>query len=254
MPAERRRGRRAKPAVVVEMFRDAVASEGAGAALRRSLAYVADIPRRRRALRGERQWDRLHGVDTAGIVPLQSLAIESENRRHGVRYEATSPAVFRRIVDALSIRHEDFTLVDVGAGKGRVLLLAAEYPFRRVVGVEFSRELVEVATRNLAGFRGGTPACTDVRIVCADATDFPLPPGDLVLFFFNPFAKPVMRVFLERVLASLADAPRRVYIVLRGGTAHAAVVEEAGFRLLPDESREAATDVFVWPLSSAGTE
>ena len=48
----------------------------------------------------------------------------------------------------MNIEHDRFTFVDFGAGKGRVLMMACEYPFKQVIGVELSRKLHATASRN----------------------------------------------------------------------------------------------------------
>ena len=50
----------------------------------------------------------------------------------------------------LDVDHREFSFVDYGSGKGRVLMLAAAYPFRRILGVEFSESLDRVARDNIA--------------------------------------------------------------------------------------------------------
>ena len=76
-------------------------------------------------------FDREHGVDTAGIIPLGALDATGRWASHGNRYEATTPALFHRALEGLQIDFGRFTFVDIGAGKGRALLLASEYPFPR---------------------------------------------------------------------------------------------------------------------------
>src|SRR3712207_2275466 len=83
-------------------------------------------------------FDRRNGVRTAGCVSLRELGVEGRSVAEGNHYEAVDPRLFRKVVGSLKIRHEDFVFVDFGSGMGRAILLAAEFPFRKVVGVEFS--------------------------------------------------------------------------------------------------------------------
>jgi SAM-dependent methyltransferase len=136
--------------------------------------------------------------------------------------------MFELLLASLPIQPEEFTFVDFGAGKGRALLLAAERPFRRVVGVEFSAQLAEIARHNLERYIGPLQ-CSDVDVVVADAVDFELPDGPVVAFFFNPFGESVMRVVAGNLARSVARSPRPVWVILTGAGAHAPVFEEAGF-------------------------
>ena len=120
-------------------------------------------------------FDLQAGTDTAGIVRLESLSINSPNRTLGVHYQASEPDSFRRTIAALPLRHEDFVFVDFGSGKGRALLLASEFPFKRIMGVEFSDELSAIARENVASFPTEAQRCGDIEIVCEDAAEFELP-------------------------------------------------------------------------------
>jgi SAM-dependent methyltransferase len=160
----------------------------------------------------ERRFDARHGVETAGRIDLASLAIENPNWVHGTVYEATDEAVFAEITRALPADLSAFTFVDFGSGKGKALLLAASLPFRRVVGVELSRELHDVAVENLA--RAGTAGrrCGQVVSVCGDALAFELPREPLVCYLYDPFHEAVMAPLAARIGASLRETPRPVYV------------------------------------------
>jgi SAM-dependent methyltransferase len=91
---------------------------------------------------------------------------------------------------------EEFNFLDVGAGMGRAVLLAAELPFRQVLGVELNPTLARIARRNLTVWRATGRARAPMRVVCGDAVEFRLPPGPCLAFLFNPFGAPVMRRLL----------------------------------------------------------
>src|SRR5262249_11762304 len=116
-----------------------------------------------------------------------------------------------------AIDHSSYSFIDIGSGKGRVLLVAAEFPFRRVVGLEIGRELHEVAARNLGSDRlADRRQCRDVTSVWADATGVVYPDGDLVIFLNNPFPIPLLNRFLENLRAACATAPRDILVVYMG--------------------------------------
>ena len=196
---------------------------------------------RRNALAG-RTFDEERGIETTGIVRVPELDTDSPNRELAVRYQPSSLDEIEALFSKLPLDPAGFTFVDYGAGKGRVLLLAAERGFERVIGVEFSASLVEVARRNVVslGERAGR-----VSVVHADATEFEPPPGPLVLYFFNPFQPPVLRRVLARVRRSLEASPRPAYVVFNGPPASAAVVEEMAFAPL-DVERGGWRDRGVW--------
>jgi len=141
-------------------------------------------------------------VRTSGLVAGRNLKTGRRNDRHATAYYGVAPSVFR----ALLVRWrrfkavaplDSYTFVDLGAGMGRALLLAAEFPFRAVIGVEMHPALTRIGRRNLAKWRAAGRACAPMRMVQCDAVEFPLPPGPCVVFLFNPFAAPVLRRVLR---------------------------------------------------------
>jgi SAM-dependent methyltransferase len=170
-------------------------------------------PARYQARRRDREFDARFGVETRGIIELERLRIASRNAAHGVQYEQTKPAAFDTLMKPLQIRYEDFVFVDFGSGKGRALLLASEYPFRKIIGVEFAPELHEAAQANLARYHSATQQCRAIELYCQDATEFVLPAEPAVLYFYNPFDATVMRKVLANIRASLAVHPRPVFLL-----------------------------------------
>jgi SAM-dependent methyltransferase len=196
---------------------------------RLALRTVASQPAAWRQSRLEREFDERHGVDTAGIVHLGALDVASPNKAWGVRYQAANPDLVRRLLAEVPIEPGEYVFVDFGCGKGRTALLASELPFKRIVGVDFSRELVEVARVNADRFRGLDQGCRELEFLCLDAVHLEIPPDPLVLFFYNPFGEPVMQQVMGRVRDSLDERPRRAFVVLIGDTPLMRIVEEAGF-------------------------
>jgi hypothetical protein len=96
---------------------------------------------RREKLFGARV-DRTYGSETSGRIPLDRLEIDSPNVAEGVQYEPVSELYFRRMLGALRIPPDTYVFVDLGSGKGRALVMAAEWPFKRFVGIDFSPERV----------------------------------------------------------------------------------------------------------------
>jgi hypothetical protein len=137
--------------------------------------------------------DFLHGVDTAP-------GVSSGEGAHVVRgAHAYDPApwwTLNRSLQLAALRVEGFTFVDFGCGKGRVLLSALAMPFVRIVGVELSPTLSKIAEKNVSCARVIPRRCSSVQVICADASEFLMPDGPNVLFFYNPFPLEVMEIVL----------------------------------------------------------
>jgi SAM-dependent methyltransferase len=152
---------------------------------------------------GGRRFDHDYGVTTHAVLFLTDLDPDAagDAGAHATHYEAVPVADFHALIALLepaAIPHSTF--VDVGAGMGRAMILAAEYPFRQVSGVEVSPSLYEVAKENLRAVAQRRRACRDVSLTRADARIWNYPPGDLVVFLYNPFDADALRTTLAAIV------------------------------------------------------
>jgi hypothetical protein len=158
-------------------------------------------------------FDRQFGVETSGLIFAEDLPSGKPRDLYNAGYFGVAPSAFRQILDRLQLDFEKYTFVDLGSGKGRALLIASEYPFRAIVGVELSPQLHAIAVANIAGYRGPAQRCRSVCSIEADATEFSFPAGPLVVYLWNPFEAPVLACVLANLEAALAREPREIYIV-----------------------------------------
>jgi SAM-dependent methyltransferase len=151
--------------------------------------------------RSGQRFDAEHGVTTEALVFLGELDPDAigPSLRYATHYEPTPVAQAEALLDASPLAPKGATFVDLGAGMGRIVLLAARRTFRTVIGVEISPALVEIGRENLACANDPGRVSRDVRIVRADAAEYRFPAGDLVVYLYNPFRAPI----LEAVLAAL---------------------------------------------------
>ncbi|MDQ6943473.1 MAG: class I SAM-dependent methyltransferase [Candidatus Eremiobacteraeota bacterium] len=162
--------------------------------------------------RAGQRFDAEHRVTTEALVFLGELDPEAigPSLEHATHYEPTPVAQAEALLDASPLAPEHATFVDIGAGMGRVVMLAARRPFRAVIGVEISPALVEIARENLTTVRDPRRVARDVKIVGADAAEYAFPRGDLVIFMYNPFRGPV----LDRALANVRTTAEERNVVL----------------------------------------
>jgi hypothetical protein len=163
----------------------------------------------------EDDFDRAYGTDTAGIREIGSLDIRSENSRAAVRYEPSSERSIRELIERAkaALDLSDFAFVDFGSGKGRVLIVAGQYSFAEVIGVEFSSELNEIAAANISRLPREVAEISRIRLVCTDAAMFELPKSHLVCYFYNPFGEAVMAQVAARLAAHSNNLGYRVIVI-----------------------------------------
>lgn len=132
-------------------------------------------------------------------------------------YQPTEPALFHEMLRDLQGRagldFADFTFVDLGSGKGRTLLMASDYPFQSIIGVELLPALDHIAKQNLHQYRNESQKCFVVESICADATNFAFPDAALIVYLFNPFPESGLRRTLANLGQSLQQHPRSVYVL-----------------------------------------
>lgn len=202
------------------VFAASIRDLGLGPALRGFLAApfttssVRRLKRRKLDELSRDGFDAAHGTDTAGVLVGRELGPRVTRGGHLVApYETTSEAAVRAALDGLDIDFARFVFVDLGCGKGKPLMIAASYPFRRLVGVDISPTCVCVARRNITRYRPETIDPSRVELVVADVEDFELPGEPLVVYLYNPFPAPVLTRVVAKLEASIRQRPRDVVIV-----------------------------------------
>jgi SAM-dependent methyltransferase len=221
--------------------------------LRNLWTFVRDsTPERRRQRYGDMEYDWEHRVNTtSGTVGWRARLLGSFHSA----YQPTEPALFGEMMASLTVLSQQFefdrfTFVDLGSGKGRTLLMASEYPFRKIVGVELIAELHRAAEANIRAYRSaGQPAtqrCAEIETVCADARDFEFPAEPLVLYLFNPLPEPGMRRVMARLEKSLAANPRPVWVLYHNPLLEHVIGEGSGF------ARVGGTEQYFIYIYSAG--
>ena len=196
--------------------------------------YVRDsTPDRLRARFGDADYDWDHRVNTT------SGAVGWRDRFLGMfhsAYQPTEPAAFHEMLDTVQreakIDYREFTFIDLGSGKGRTLLMASDYPFRRVVGVELLASLHEIALENLRQYKSESQQCFALESICADATAFPFPDGPLLIYLFNPFPESGMRRVVANLERSLSENPRAAYVLYHNALLEHVLGESATLRKL----------------------
>ena len=193
-------------------------------------------------------FDLKNGVKTSGIIPGRFLKTGHRHDRHSTAYFGVAPSVFHALLKRWQKSRpcapiEEFTFIDAGAGMGRALLLASDYPFLKIEGVELNTVLAGIARRNAAKWRAAGPARAPIRITCGDAVDFKFPHGPCLAFLFNPFGASVMRRLLARLLAKFADRPGQLDLLYVNCEQDHVFEGQRGFiRLFLGQVRRSRTD------------
>jgi predicted RNA methylase len=162
--------------------------------------------------------DRIPGVETQRDVSLGALGYSGPVGADAEPYQAIEEDQFRSVMAALPIRPADHAFVDLGSGKGRALLLAAQLGFKSITGVEYSADLHRAAQRNMAAARGEWPNVERIALVCGDASQHPPPAEPVVCYLYNPFGAGVMRQVIDTWARAMASHGHDVWVVYSNPT------------------------------------
>lgn len=158
-------------------------------------------------------FDHRHGLQTSGYVPLEDLAREGLSVEESHSHLPTPVNVIPDILSRLDIDYRTFTFVDLGSGKGAAILSAAEFGFRRIIGVEFSKDLHATSMENVRKYRRQRDLQSEIEVMNMDARDFEFPETEILLYVFNPFENTLLSIIFDRLASSYEAAPRRIILV-----------------------------------------
>ncbi|MFF7160430.1 class I SAM-dependent methyltransferase [Streptomyces sp. NPDC008086] len=163
------------------------------------------------------KFDTSFGVETS--TPFESWdagGADNFDLLNNYRYSPSPAGTLRAVISQVPVNYEDVAFIDFGSGKGRVLLVASEFPFKRIIGVELSGHLCDIATRNVTQYDSTAKKCDDIDIRHQSAESFEIPDDAGVFYFYEPFSSTVTEKVLENIERSLRRVPRPAVICLVG--------------------------------------
>jgi SAM-dependent methyltransferase len=174
-------------------------------------------------IRGEKKYN----INTSKIEDVKKLSIKGDNIEHAELYQGANYYLLEKVFDHLQTIEANQSILDFGCGKGRVLTVAAYYGFSKIIGVEFAKELCDVARKNIIPVQQKFPEKI-FNVIHANAVDHKIEKDTNVFFFFNPFDEVVMLAVAKNILLSLKENPREVYVVYINPV-HKEIFMSAGF-------------------------
>ena len=173
----------------------------------------------------DKYFDIKHKTDTSTWVGLDDLMIDDSKKKHAERYQQTYAVPLRRLFLKLKFPPGK-VFVDFGCGKGRVLLVASEFGFNEVRGIEFSPVLCDVAIENNLIYKQKKQAKTNFIVINSDVIDYKFDDSEEVIFLYHPFDGYVMKQVVQNILESLQRQKRKIWIIYRN--AHFGSIIEQG--------------------------
>ena len=163
-------------------------------------------------IRHEIAGEKKYGIETLGVDDLKTSDVKSNNKKHAYIYQPASYFLLEKCFNFLNTDFDKSGFVDYGCGKGRVMAVAAFNGYKKITGIDFSKQLCEAAIKNTTKIKGYFPG-TSFNTLCMDATEYEIQKEDTTFFFFNPFDEVVMLQVVKNILASQKKFPREIVIV-----------------------------------------
>ena len=163
-------------------------------------------------------FDQIHGVETSGLVPAANLITGHPNDVHVTAYYGVAPSILRTLIDLWRESPPPepiyrYSFIDIGAGKGRAMLVASELPFHQVIGIELNPAMATIARQNLDRWHKShatdstAPRLAPIHLLEQDALTFDFPSTPTLVFLFHPFEAPVLKQLLRRIETQFAKRP-----------------------------------------------
>jgi len=179
-----------------------------------------------------KSFDRWYRVRTSGYISLANTSFDPSKLRHATSYGAVNAWAFRWLLKRLDLPKASH-FVDLGCGLGRACILAAEYGFEKVTGVELAPELCATARENILSCRMPPATMARIKIIQGDVLEYCEAAEDNVFFIYRAFSlqffASVLRKLAER--AALQKKPLTVIYTERlyaGPSGYAEAFSEAG--------------------------
>jgi 16S rRNA G966 N2-methylase RsmD len=163
-------------------------------------------------LMADRWFDLRYGTDTSSKDKAVDPEVTSVTAADAIRYAPTRARHFHALMHELGFPHGS-VFVDVGSGKGKVLLMAMGYPFKRVVGIEFSSRLCNIARSNIERYCHKKRLSNIVAIHHCDVVDYDIKADENVFYLYNPFNERVMTRFIDNIAKSQDQHPRPIWLL-----------------------------------------
>ncbi len=156
--------------------------------------------------------DKYTGLDTVNRIHENDLGIPLHLMPN--RYEGSGNSYMKRVLLDLNITNNDI-IIDYGCGKGRALLYFSKFPFKKIIGIEYSHSVFLVAQENIKKIKDPR-----ILILHKDAGDFQDLDDINFFYFFNPFGEVTFNRVLDNLSQSHQNRPRLMYVIYLNPECH----------------------------------
>ena len=159
-----------------------------------------------------KSFDRRYNVQTSGFIPLDTTTFEVARLADATQYGPVNAWGFRKLLARLDLPR-DAHFVDLGCGLGRACIIAAEYGFEKVTGVDLAAEFCEQATQNISDCQPPSGTLTPITILHMDAVDYCDSTDGDVIFMYRPFSGAFLTQVLNKLVARARSRRKTITVI-----------------------------------------
>jgi SAM-dependent methyltransferase len=152
--------------------------------------------------------DAILNVQTHGVVVTpQELGL---SRADYLGFQTVGYSTIATALRAVPLAPDRISLLEVGCGMGRPMIVASRLGCRFVRGIDIAPVLTEIARRNVAQLRTRPEV---LEIITGDATTYRIPNDVNVVLMVNPLAGDALAAVVSNIRASYTLKPRPMFLV-----------------------------------------
>lgn len=130
-----------------------------------------------------------------------------------------------RVFEEIKMLPCEKSFMDIGCGKGQILLMAVMSEMVKVGGVEWNVDIAKICRNNMRELN------VSADIITGDATEYKDIDGYSIFFLYNPFGEKGVQKVINNILESRKRRNRDIFLVYGNPFFHKAIVEDGNVQL-----------------------
>mgnify|MGYP000014564607 CR=1 FL=1 len=164
-----------------------------------------------RFLDSNNKYDVIESLDPRETIPNHPSVT------HATIYVPTRARPFLKLLNSLDLNKSETVFVDFGCGKGRALLLAADFGIKNIKGIEFCNKLSAIAVINTKKYLNQSSAIK-IEIINTDMSVYEVDPSDNLFYFYNPCDEFILKKVIKNIIHSLSLNSKMGTIIYQNNT------------------------------------
>lgn len=98
-----------------------------------------------------------------------------------------------KFIQNSEVKLEEYSFIDIGCGKGKVLLIASKYNFKNLIGYEINEKIFSILNKNINSLQ------IKNLMIINESIDVEKIQNKSIVYFYNPFSENMTNSFFEKL-------------------------------------------------------